>query len=95
MKKDAMETFYLIFVILLSSFIVTETAFAQTENDAGLMFNQAKEYVVNGEYKKAITIYDEILVIVPNNVSTLKMKGIVQSNLEEHNESLKQFFKVL
>ena len=95
MKKDTISTFCMIFIILLGSFIATEMAFAQTEKDAELMFNQAKEYVINGEYKKAVTIYDEILVIAPNNVSTLKMKGIVQSNLEEHNESLKQFFKVL
>ncbi|KPU81375.1 hypothetical protein JI55_01285, partial [Nitrosopumilus sp. PRT-SC01] len=31
----------------------------------------------------------------PNNISTLKMKGIVLSNLEQHGKSLKQFFKVL
>ena len=60
-----------------------------------VLFNVAKEHFVNGEYKEAIVIYDEILEIAPNNISTLKMKGIVQSNLEEHSSSLKQFFKVL
>jgi tetratricopeptide (TPR) repeat protein len=95
MKKDTMSAFYFLIIILLSSAVVTGTAFAQTEGDAEVMFNQAKEYFVNGEYNEAIVIYDNILEIAPNNISTLKMKGIAQSNLEHHNESLKQFFKVL
>ncbi len=82
-------------VIILSSSIVMGTVFAQTEKDAEIMFNQANEHFINGEYKEAITIYDNILEIAPNNVSTLKMKGIAQSNLEDHTKSLKQFFKVL
>jgi len=95
MKKDTMVIPYLLIIILLGSFILTGTVFAQTEEDAKLLFNQANEHFVNGEYKEAIVIYDEILEIAPNNISTLKMKGIVQSNLEEHSNSLKQFFKVL
>jgi len=94
MKKYTTMISYL-GIILLSLFILTGTVFAQTEKDAELMFNQAKEHFVNGEYKQAITIYDDILEILPNNISTLKMKGIVQSNLDDHNNSLKQFFKVL
>jgi len=95
MKKDTMIISYLLVIILLSSSILTGTVFAQTEKEAELMFNQAHEHFVNGEYKQAIVIYDDILEIAPNNISTLKMKGIVQSNLDEHNNSLKQFFKVL
>ncbi len=95
MKKDTIMIPYFLVIILLSSSILTGTVFAQTEEDAELMFNQANEHFINGEYKEAITIYDDILEIVPNNISTLKMKGIVQSNLEEHDKSLKQFFKVL
>ncbi|MEK0337763.1 MAG: hypothetical protein QQN41_10060, partial [Nitrosopumilus sp.] len=86
---------YLLTIILLSSSIFTGTVFAQTEEDAKLLFSQANEHFVNGEYKQAIIIYDDILEIAPNNISTLKMKGIVHSNLEEHDKSLKQFFKVL
>ncbi len=95
MKKNTMIITYLLTIILFSSSIFTQTVFAQTEEDAELMFSQANEYFVNGEYKQAIIIYDDILEIAPNNISTLKMKGIVHSNLEEHDKSLKQFFKVL
>ncbi|MCH7560441.1 MAG: matrixin family metalloprotease [Thaumarchaeota archaeon] len=95
MKKNTMIIPYLLTIILLSSSIFTGTVFAQTEKDAKLLFSQANEHFVNGEYKQAIIIYDDILEIAPNNISTLKMKGIVHSNLEEHDKSLKQFFKVL
>lgn len=95
MKKDTMIIPYLLVIILLSLSVLTGTIFAQTEEDAKLMFNQANEHFVNGEYKEAITIYDEILEIVPNKISVLKMKGITQSNLEDHTNSLKQFFKIL
>jgi len=95
MKENRMSVFYLLVIILLNSTILTSFAFAQTEQNPEIMFNQAKEYFVKGDYKQAITIYDNILEIVPNNISTLKMKGIAQSNLDQHNESLKQFFRVL
>ncbi len=95
MKKDAIIIPYFLVLILLSSSILTGTVFAQTEKDPELMFSLAKEHFVNGEYKQAIKIFDDILEISPNNISTLKMKGIAQSNLEQHDKSLKQFFKVL
>jgi tetratricopeptide (TPR) repeat protein len=95
MKKDTMTIPNLLTIILLSSSIFTGIVFAQTDEDAELMFNQANGHFVNGEYKQAIVIYEDILEIAPNNISTLKMKGIVHSNLEEHDKSLKQFFKVL
>jgi tetratricopeptide (TPR) repeat protein len=83
-KKPMMRIFCFLFAVLISMVITSES-----------MFNLAKEHFVNGEYKQAVAIYDEILEIAPNNISTLKMKGIVQSNLDDHTNSLKQFFKVL
>jgi len=95
MKNNTMIIVYVLIIIICSSSIAVGTVFAQTEEDAEIMFNEAKEHFVKGEYKEALTIYDEILEIVPNNISTLKMKGIVLSNLDEHSNSLKQFFRVL
>ncbi len=93
MRKFILKIEYILTVILLGS-LVTSTAFAQTEMEAEIMFNQAKEHFDKGEYKQAIAIYDDILEIAPNNISTLKMKGIAQSNIEDHTNSLKQFYKV-
>jgi tetratricopeptide (TPR) repeat protein len=90
-----MKTSYFLIAILFSSTIVSQTAFGQTDEDPEIMFNLAKEHFVSGEYKEAISIYDNILEIAPNNISTLKMKGIAQSNLDQHTSSLKQFYKVL
>ena len=80
---------------MLNSLVFSQTIFAQTEENAQIMFNQATEHFTNGEYKEAISIYDDILEIAPDNISTLKMKGIAQSNLSDHTKSLKQFYKIL
>ena len=90
-----MKFIYFLFMILFSSTLFAQNAIAQSNEDPEIMFNLAKEYFVKGEYNEAITIYDNILEIAPNNISTLKMKGIAQSNLDQHTSSLKQFFKVL
>ena len=90
-----MKVFYFsaVFVFILT--VLSGTAFAQIEEDLESMFNLAREHFTQGEYKEAISLYDDILEKAPNNISTLKMKGIAQSNLDDHNNSLKQFFKVL
>ena len=86
--------FYFFAIILFSSITTLDDSFAQTES-AESMFNLAKIHFVNGEYKEAIIMYDEILENFPDNISTLKMKGIAQSNLNYHEKSLEQFFKIL
>ncbi len=90
-----MKIIYFLFIILFSLTLLTQNAIAQSDEDPEIMFNLAKEHFVNGDYNEAITIYDNILEIAPNNISTLKMKGIAQSNLDQHTSSLKQFFKIL
>jgi tetratricopeptide (TPR) repeat protein len=81
-------------VLLFSSFVAIP-AFAQTLEDAQTMFKEANEHFVKGEYNEAIVIYDEILEMSPNNLSTLKMKAIALSNSGYHEKSLKEFFKIL
>lgn len=80
------------FIAIIFCISITGVVFAQTEEE---MFDLANAHFINGEYQKAIKIYDEILNIVPNNITTLTMKGIAQSNTEEHRDSLKQFFTIL
>ena len=85
----------LLAIIILCTQSLTGVSFAQINQEPELMFNEATALFHNGEYKQAISIYDEILEIAPNNISTLKMKGIAQSNQGEHKKSLEQFFTVL
>jgi len=93
------KTPFLLLAIAFVSF--TPQVFAQ-EPEAQELFQEANEYFVSGEYKEAIQIYDNILEIVPNNVSTLKMKGVSLSNLAQdenlinyHTDSLEQFYTVI
>ncbi len=80
-----------------SSSLIFKTSYAQTDNNQGiqLMFEQAYNHLLEGEYKEAIAIYDDILDVSQNNIKALNMKGIAYSNLQEYENSLKQFFKVL
>ncbi|NJK78052.1 MAG: hypothetical protein HC944_04180, partial [Nanoarchaeota archaeon] len=87
-----MMRIFLGIVLLFSSFI-SIPVFAQTTEDTQTMFKQANEYFGKGEYNQAIIIYDNILQVVPNNISTLKMKAIALSNSGYHEKSLKEFFK--
>ena len=82
-------------VILLFSSFISVPVFAQTLDEPQIMFKQANEHFVKGEYNEAIATYDSILEIAPNNISTLKMKAIALSNSGYHEKSLKEFFKIL
>lgn len=93
------KVLFLLLVIGLASF--SPEILAQ-EPKAQKLFQEANEFFVKGEYKQAIQIYDEILEIAPNNISTLKMKGVALSNLGQdknlinyHTDSLKQFYKII
>ena len=87
--------FYFAIIIMSSSYFCNNDVFAQTEKNVNELLDNAKEYFQEGEYKQAITIYDQILEIKPNSMTALKMKGVALSNIDYHTKSLKQFFKVL
>tara|TARA_B110000438_G_scaffold301983_1_gene358330 strand:- start:212 stop:1612 length:1401 start_codon:yes stop_codon:yes gene_type:complete len=67
----------------------------QSVEQIKILFNDATKLFQNGNYKQAIIIYDQILESNPKNASSLNMKGIAYSNMEQHTKSLKQFYKVL
>ena len=91
-----------IFLLLAVGLVsLTPESFAQ-ESEAQKLFQEANQLFVKGEYKQAIQIYDDILEIAPNNISTLKMKGVALSNLGQdenlinyHTDSLKQFYTII
>lgn len=83
---------------LIISVLVTTTfvpSFGLTVEEAENLFNQATEHLMEKQYREAIAIYDKILGEYPDNISTLKMKGIAQSNLGYHEKSMEQFFRIL
>ena len=93
---------FILLILLFSISFLMLPAYAQNVEEAQILFDIAKEHISEGDYNSALTIYDEILITFPDNVSTLKMKGIALSNLgqqenkiEYHTSSLKQFYKIL
>ena len=90
-----MNKIVILLACIFMSLLTIEGAFAEEHVDPAKLFDEAKKHFSVGDYSAAVKIYDDILQIVPDNVSTLKMKGIALSNLEQHSNSLKQFYKVL
>jgi len=90
MKKSIILMLMIIMAALSPSQI-----FAQGTNDVPEMFQEANKHFAKGEYNESVKIYDDVLEIVPDNVSTLKMKGIALSNMGFHEKSLKQFYKII
>ncbi|MCG3780481.1 MAG: matrixin family metalloprotease [Candidatus Nitrosopumilus limneticus] len=97
MKTLVKILFFCTIILFFLSHSDKNTVFAQeqTPEQLELLFNQATELFQNGDYNQAITIYDQILESSHNNISTLNMKGIAYSNMEQHTLSLKQFYIVL
>jgi outer membrane protein assembly factor BamD (BamD/ComL family) len=53
--------FYFAIIIISSSYIFANDVFAQTEQDLNELLNDAREHFQKGEYRQAITIYDQII----------------------------------
>ena len=101
MKKLAKILFFSLIAIVFVSYSDDSIIFAQeqtreqTREQLMTLFNEATELFQNGNYNQANVIYDQILETSPNNISTLNMKAIGYSNMEQHTKSLKHFYKVL
>ena len=88
----------IIFVVLATTLIlspINTPAIANATDDISELYNTANKHLQNGELREAIAVYDEILVIEPENTDTMLMKGIALSNLDRHKQSMKEFYKVL
>lgn len=92
--EEEMINYFLITITVLAAFTIMPS-FGLSQDIAENMFNEATEHMMNKQYREAIIIYDEILKEFPNNISTLKMKGIAQSNLGHHEKSMEQFYKII
>ncbi len=93
----------ILFLLLTVGFVVfSPQVYAQETNKTPELFQEANKHFIKGEYKQAIQIYNSILENNPNNISTLKMKGVALSNLAQdenlinyHMDSLKQFYTII
>ena len=93
MKKIIKITMYVTIIILTTSCIMSNDVLAQ--NVEKIEIKNAKEHFVNGEYRQAVRIYEQLLENNPNNISLLKMKAIALSNSGDELNSLKDFYKII
>jgi tetratricopeptide (TPR) repeat protein len=93
MKKIIKITMYVTITILTISCIMSNDVLAQ--NVEKIEIKNAKEHFINGEYKQAVRIYQQLLENNPNNISLLKMKAIALSNSGDELNSLKDFYKII
>tara|TARA_B100000929_G_scaffold50194_3_gene36561 strand:+ start:1491 stop:2957 length:1467 start_codon:yes stop_codon:yes gene_type:complete len=89
--------------LLLSGFLISSiffsaichSALGNVDVDISILYEQANKHLQNGELREAVNVYDEILLISPENIDALLMKGIALSNLDRHPQSMKELYKVL
>ena len=93
MKKIIKITTYIAIIILVTSHIMSNEVLAQ--NIERIEIESAEEYFVNGEYRQAIRIYEQLLENNPNSIHLLKMKAIALSNYGDELNSLKDFYKII
>ena len=82
-------------ITLLTLSLISSSIVAYATTDISVLYQTANKHLQNGELRQAIDVYDEILVIAPENTSTMLMKGIALSNLDRHKQSMKEFYNVL
>tara|TARA_B110000467_G_scaffold6659_1_gene5949 strand:+ start:130 stop:360 length:231 start_codon:yes stop_codon:yes gene_type:complete len=66
MKKIIKITAYIVITILTTSYIMSDEVSAQTVEKIEL--GNAKDHFVNGEYKQAVRIYEQLLENNPNGI---------------------------
>ncbi len=83
------------FVVFMLLTIQIAPIFADdVAKQANAMFKEASRHFVKGQYREAIVLYDKILKNYPDHTTVLKMKGVAESNLGQHQRSMSNFYKV-
>ena len=73
MKSLSIFSFIIIFL--------ASPAFSEETDNITELINEAEQYLFKGEYRKSITIFDEILEILPTDSKIHELKGVALSNI--------------
>ncbi len=73
MKSLTIFSFIIIFLV--------SPAFSEETDNVTELISEAEQYLLKGEYGKSISVYDEILEILPADSKTHELKGIALSNI--------------
>jgi len=87
-----MNLFMFASIIIFSLPIIFVFADSESEND---FFDKGMESFRLGEYEQAISYFDRVLEIEPNNIDALYNKGNNLSQLEKFEEAIPYYVKVL
>ena len=68
-------------VFLITSVLLLSPVFAQNISERDKLFAEAHGSFLNGSYREAIVVFDEILEMSPTYSKALEMKGISYSNM--------------
>jgi tetratricopeptide (TPR) repeat protein len=93
----------LIIIILVSIFLISLIEFGDTSaqesegftDDVEALFDKGLALDGLGQYEEAISYYDKVLAIDPNNIFALGNKGLGLSNLGRDQEAIEYYDKVL
>ena len=77
-KNNMILIIFSLFIII--SFVGSEV-FAQENEQRDMLLTKSQEPFLNGEYEKAIRLFDEILENNPNDIEIIELKGLAFSNL--------------
>ena len=78
--------------LAIFSFIIiflASPAFSEEANNVTELTNEAEQYLLKGEYRKSIIIYDNILEFFPAEPKIHEMKGIALSNRHKSGVALR------
>jgi len=86
--------------ILLCSIIILFSiqgifVYGQLESDIDFMVYKGGQYLKMFNYEEAITFFDKVLEVEPNNVEALYQKANALSKLEKYDEAIEYYEKVL
>ena len=83
----------LVFVLLIS--FSTLLVFADSNDDIDLLLNNGLDSHKLAEYEQAISYFDQVLEIDPNNIDALISKGLSLIQLEKYDDAITIFSKVV
>ena len=85
----------LLFSIILFFSIPVILAYGQLESDIEFMVYKGGQHLKLHDYEGAITVFDKVLELEPNNVEALYQRANALLSLEKYDEAIEQYEKVL
>jgi tetratricopeptide (TPR) repeat protein len=82
-------------VALLITIFMAATAAVAAQSDLRSLLDQARTYENRGDYSGAERVYEQALVLAPENLETLKRFGVLQQTELKFSDSIALFQKVL